>query len=126
MSIIAALLVLYAAQTGGAPMTAEQALAASREMTSIGPDPCRDPGTGEEIVVCARRESPYALPLYDSMAGQVASTAGGGRAEQMEAVRQLETACAKQGAFCYPPPLFNGGSVLRVLVKGVTKLIEGE
>lgn len=126
MSRIAAMLVLYAAPSGGAPVTAEQALAASRAMTSIGRDPCRDTDDNEEIVVCARRDRPYALPLYDPMAGQVASSAGGRRAEQMEAVRQSETACAKQGAFCYPPPAFNGGSVLRVLVRGVTKLIEGE
>lgn len=69
MSRIAALLMLYAAPSGTAPVTAERALAASRAVTSIGRDPCRNPENSEEIVVCGRRESPYALPLYDPDAG---------------------------------------------------------
>lgn len=123
MSIIAAMLAVAAAP--GVPVTAEQVAKAAHAATSIGPDPCRNP-TGDEIVVCARRESPYALPLYDPDEGRIESKASGRRASQMAAIKESETDCAKQGAFCYPPPAFNGGSVLRVLVKGATKLIEGE
>ena len=39
-------------------------MARHRAATSIGPDPCRTPNV-DEIVVCGRRESPYALPLHE-------------------------------------------------------------
>lgn len=120
MSRIAALLMLYAAQAGGAPVTAEQALRASRAMTSIGPDPCRNPAGGEEIVVCGRRESPYALPLYDPDAGDPESVAGGARSRLTKEVAASQGACASQSAQCRPPAAVN----IFQVIPGVVKIIK--
>ena len=120
MSRIAAMLALYA----GAPITAEQAIAASRAMTSIGPDLCRRVPDDDEIVVCARRVNRYALPLDEPT--DDASRHDGGRIDQMEDVRLSQGACARQGALCYPPPPYNGGSILRVLIKGMQALTDGD
>lgn len=127
MSRIAAWIVIaaVAAPASAKPLTAQQVLARHRAATSIGPDPCKA-ASGDEIVVCGQRESPYALPLYDPSDGDDASQYGGNRVRQMAAIKESDSACAKQGAFCYPPPLFNGGSVLRVLIKGVKALTDGE
>lgn len=103
MSRIAALLALYAAQAGGTPISAEQALAASRAMTSIGPDPCRNAAGGEEIVVCGRRETPYALPLYDPDAGSAASVAGGGRESAMQKAKDTGAPCRARADPCIRP-----------------------
>lgn len=103
MSRIAALLVLYGAQAGGASVTAEQAIAASRAMTSIGPDPCRNSAGNEEIVVCARRESPYALPLYDPDAGKPEAVAGGGRESAMEKAKDTGAPCRARADPCVRP-----------------------
>ena len=127
MSRIATMILAATAGTaaGEGAVTAFEALARSRAVTSIGPDPCRRP-TGDEIVVCGRRESPYALPLYDPTDDDDASVAGGNRVGQMTAIKASESACAKQGNQCLPPPLFNLFSVLPVVVKGVKALIDDE
>lgn len=122
---LAAGLLAVPALAAAVPMTAEQALKASRAATSIGPDPCRAP-VGDEIVICGRKESPYALPLYDPMEDDDASKAGGNRAGQMKAVGEANSACAQQGAFCQPPAAVNLFQVVPVLVRGIRKLIEGE
>ena len=77
------------------PVSAAQAMRAHTGLTSIGRDPCR-PGAmgGDEIVVCARRESPYALPLYE------APTAGDGLMSGMD--RELAVGVAQDtGASCH-------------------------
>lgn len=126
MSRIAALLVLYGAQAGGASVTAEQAIAASRAMTSIGPDACRNSAGNEEIVVCARRESPYALPLYDPDAGHPESTAGGARARLTHEMATTQSACASQSAQCRPPAAVNIFQVIPGVIKVVKALTDGE
>lgn len=90
-------------ESASRPIVAEQALAASRAMTSIGPDPCRMAATGEEIVVCGRRESPYALPLYDPDAGRAASQAGSGRDAAMGAAKDTGAPCRARADPCIRP-----------------------
>lgn len=124
MSMIAALLVLQAAPAGGAPTTAEQALAAHRGATSIGPDPCRT-ASEDEIIVCGRREKPYAVPLYAAEAGPDAQ-AGGRRTGQMKDVVDAQGACAMQLAQCRPPAAFNGTKFMGGVMKIVEALTDGE
>jgi len=123
---MAALLVLYAAQGGGVSVTAEQVLAASRAMTSIGPDPCRNPASGEEIVVCGRRESPYALPLHDPDAGSPESVAGGARSRLTQEMAATQGACASQSAQCQPPAAVNLFQVIPGVIKVIKALTDGE
>ena len=126
MSRIAALLLLHAAPAGAAPVTAEQALAASRALTSIGSDPCRNPAEGEEIVVCGRRESPYTLPLYDPDAGDPESVAGGSRTRLTQEVAASQGACASQSAQCRPPPAVDIFQVIPGVIKIIKALTDGE
>ena len=126
-----AAMMLQVAAAGRPPLTAEQAMAAHRAATGIGRDPCRPSaksrGDGDAIVVCGRRESPYALPGYDPMAGQAASQAGGGRKRQMADIREASGACASQAAQCLPPMAGNLLAVLPMLVvTGVEALIDDE
>lgn len=126
MSMIAvAMMVLSGSASALAPTTAEQALAAHRAATSIGPDPCRV-ATGDEIVVCGRRESPYALPLYDRTADDDASKAGGNRVGQMAAIGESQSACAQQRAQCLPPPFVDFFVVAPVIIKSVKALLDDE
>lgn len=109
MSRIAALLVLYAMPAGAAPVTAERALAASRAVTSIGRDPCRGQATGDEIVVCGRRESPYSLPLYEPAARDEMLT-GRGREDVVENMHRKFAPCNARGEACLKPlPLLRIG-----------------
>lgn len=94
----AAALVQSASAAPVAP-TASQALARHRAMTSIGPDPCRA-ATSEEIVVCGRRESPYALPLYDPMADDEFPQAGRAREETMDRMKDTGAPCRARGEPC--------------------------
>lgn len=120
MSRIAALLVLYAAPASSPALTADQVLAAHRSRTGIGRDPCRAPASDEEIVVCARRENPYALPLYDPDAGGAASTAGGARGRLAGELADTQGACASQSAQCRPAAAVN----LLQVVRGATRIVE--
>jgi hypothetical protein len=81
--------------------TAEQVLKASRAATSIGPDPCRNPG-GEEIVVCGRRESPYALPLYNP-AGRPEALSGRAREAAVATAQDTSAGCHLRGETCTKP-----------------------
>jgi len=111
---MAALLMLYAAQAVGAPVTAEQALAASRAMTGIGPDPCRRGSSSDEIVVCARRsDSPYTLPLYDAPLRDETLLSGRGREDAVETARESAAPCHARGE-----PCTTGLPVLRVRIDG--------
>jgi hypothetical protein len=83
-------------------MVAEQALAASRAMTSIGPDPCRTVGTDDEIVVCGRRESPYALPLYEPVVRDDGLT-GRQREDAVGTMRDTAGGCHARGEACLKP-----------------------
>lgn len=87
---------------GSKPVVAEQALAAARAMTSIGPDPCRTAATGEEIVVCGRRESPYALPLYEPVVGDEGMT-GREREDAVGTMRDTAGGCQASGEACLKP-----------------------
>lgn len=89
-------------QPASRPIVAEQALAASRAMTSIGPDPCRTIATGEEIVVCGRRESPYALPLYEPLVGDEGLT-GREREDAVGTMRDTAGGCHARGEACLKP-----------------------
>lgn len=126
MPEIAALLVLYAAQGGRVPVTAEQVLAANRARTSIGADPCRNPAGGEEIVVCGRRESPYALPLYDPDAGSPESVAGGARSRLTQDMAATQGACAAQSAQCRPPAAVDFFQVIPGVIKVIKALTDGD
>lgn len=99
MSIIATLLVL--APAAGAAMTAEQAMARARAATSIGPDPCRTP-VGDEIVVCGRRESPYALPLYEPVVSDDGVT-GRERENMTDTMMNVIGSCNGGGEVCLSP-----------------------
>lgn len=126
MSRIAAAMLAFAADAAApTPLTAEQAIAAARARTSAVQS-CRDEAEADEdaIVVCGRRSDPYALPLYDPTDDDDASRYGGNRVSQMAAIKESESACAKQGAFCQPPAAVNFFTVLPVLIKGVTKLLD--
>lgn len=127
MSRIAALLLLAAgaAAAEAEPLTAQQVLARHKAKTSIGPDPCRNP-SGDEIVVCGRRESPYALPLYDPDAGHPESQAGGSRTRLEGELAKASTPCAAGAFDCRPPAAVNFFTVLPVVVKGIKALIDDD
>lgn len=55
---------LQSAAMGARKVTDEQAMAAHRAATSIGPDPCRSIPDDDEIVVCGRLTNAYEVPLY--------------------------------------------------------------
>lgn len=76
-------------------------MARHRATSSIGADPCRNPA-GEEIVVCGRRQSPYALPLYDP-AGRADTTSGRAREAAVESVQGASAACHARGEACLKP-----------------------
>lgn len=106
-------------------MTAEQVMAAHRAATSIGPAGCATQA-GDEIVVCGRRTDPYALPLYDPTDDDDASRYGGNRVGQMAAIKEAESACAKQGAFCLPPAAMNILRIVSVVANAVGSLDDGD
>ena len=125
MSRMAALLLLHAAPASApAAATAEQALAAHRAATSIGPDPCRTV-SDDEIVVCGRRENLYAVPLY-APDGAPDAQAGGRRVGQTKDVADAQSACAMQLAQCRPPAAFNGTKFMGGVMKIVEALADGE
>lgn len=97
--MIAALLVLQAA-----PATAAQAMRAHARMTSIGADPCR-PGAagGDEIVVCGRRESPYALPLYEPPSAGDGLMSGMDRELAVGIAQDTFASCHARGEACAKP-----------------------
>lgn len=99
MSMIAGVLVLAAAP--GAAVTPEQAMAAHRAATSIGPDRCRRP-IGDEIVVCGRRESPYALPLYEPVVGDD-GLSGREREDAVLTLQDTAASCHARGEACLKP-----------------------
>ena len=108
MSRMAALLLVYAAPSGApTAMTAEQALVAHRAATSIGPDPCRNPA-GDEIVVCGRRESPYALPLYEPPASGDGLMSGVDRELAVGIARDAAAPCRARGEACTKPLVLIG------------------
>jgi len=124
MSRIAAAMLAFAADAAApTPLTAEQAIAAARARISAVQS-CRDEGDDDAIVVCGRRGDPYALPLYDPTDDDDASKYGGNGGGQMAAIKESESVCAKQGAFCQPLAAVNFFTVLPVLIKGVTKLLD--
>ncbi|HZF42303.1 MAG TPA: hypothetical protein VEZ48_02720 [Sphingomonadaceae bacterium] len=84
------------------PIVAEQVMAASRAITSIGPDPCRTVATDEEIVVCGRRESPYALPLYEPVVRDDGPT-GRQREDAVGTMRDTAAGCHARGEACLKP-----------------------
>lgn len=120
MSRIATLLLFAAAPDKTAPLTAEQAMAAHRGRTSIAREGCAG-AAADEIVVCARRADPYALPLYDPMDDDDASRSGGNRVGQMAAINESDSACARQSVACLPPPAVDVFTVLGIVAKGVIK-----
>lgn len=105
--ILAASLVLIGlaaakrAEAAPDPTSAAQALAAHRALTGIGPDPCRTPSQ-DEIVVCGRRESPYALPLYDPVVGDE-SVSGRERERAVETMQGGTASCPLRGEPCLKP-----------------------
>lgn len=86
------------------PATAAQAMQAHARMTSIGADPCR-PGAvdGDEIVVCGRRESPYALPLYEPPLSGEGFLSTMGREAAMRAAQDTFAPCHARGEACARP-----------------------
>ena len=102
--------VCAATHAAGAPLssgvpwqrTAEQALAASRALTSIGPDPCRTSAAGEEIVVCGQRESPYTLPLYEPAVSDDGVT-GREREDMVATTQDTAAGCHSRGESCLKP-----------------------
>lgn len=44
----------------------------------------------------------------------------------MAAIKESESACAKQGAFCMPPAAMNLFAVVPALIKGIEALTDGE
>lgn len=94
---------LQSAPTGVRTVTAEQAMATHRAATSIGPDPCRaGADADDEIVVCGRRESSYAVPLYRepvALQRDGSSTAAGALAT----ARETSASCHARGETCTAP-----------------------
>ena len=106
MSMIAALLAQAAnAETPG--VTAAQVMAAHRAATSIGRDPCRPgvaaTGGNDEIVVCGRRESPYALPLYEPPSAGEGLMSGMDRELAVGIAQDTAASCHARGEPCIKP-----------------------
>lgn len=104
---LAAVLALLPAAAPAAPdpkrrLTAERALAAHRAATSIGPDPCRRQSNAgdEEVVICGRRESPYALPLYEPPLSADPLPGGREREAIMGTMRDTAAPCHARGEAC--------------------------
>ena len=124
MSRIAALITIaaVAAPASAKPLTAQQVLARHRAATSIGPDPCKA-ASGDEIVVCGQRESPYALPLYDPTDGDAESRAGGSRTRLEGELAAASSPCASGASTCRSPAAVNLFAVIPVVVKGIEALL---
>ena len=86
-------------------VSAAQAMRAHARMTSVGADPCRPgaAGDGDEIVVCGRRESPYALPLYEPQSAGDGLMSGMDRELAVGIAQDTAASCHARGEACTKP-----------------------
>lgn len=84
-------------------LSAAQVLAASRRMTSMEADPCREPAAGDEIVVCGRVTERYDVPLYSVDAEAGRRDGRGSAAGGLVSAREAVASCHARGEACVAP-----------------------